>query len=506
MKLHDLIQSLDKSEKRYFKLYASRTNDRDNKRYMLIFNVMLQQAEYNEVSLVEELKKAAHPTTHIQAQQAYLHEMLLEALRLYHADRSGKMTIYRYLEQVEVLYEKNLLTQAISQLKKATKIANSICHHTVLPEIQYWEALLHLNMWKYEDVVRQYQTKHGTLNGLQVEAALEQLYREAECRRQLAASSRTEEAIEHFKLLMGDELLNIPPSQLPFQAQLRYHQIWAMYYYIQRNRLLEYEQNKLLIDLLDSNDSYKQENPNTYIGIYSRYTNLVRTCEPEKYLDTIVQINKFPKTLVHDRSRAEAHVFFITSSNDMLYYMGNREFEAIYNKLPELNKLYKQYQAYTETHFTSTYYYKCAYICIALDKNQEALKYLNLIINNLGEQARPDIYAYALILRVLVHYNLENWTLLPYIASSAHLLLKKRKQFNNSEKLLLKFIRKASFTLNAKQRKEILNELYTELNRIIDQPLERQILNYFEFRIWLQAHIQGSSFSKMITTYTKDLL
>lgn len=54
-KLHQLIQSLSKSEKRYFKLYAQRFSDKEGSLKMVIFDNISKQDSYNEELLYKKL-------------------------------------------------------------------------------------------------------------------------------------------------------------------------------------------------------------------------------------------------------------------------------------------------------------------------------------------------------------------------------------------------------------------------------------------------------------------
>ena len=76
--LFQLIQSLSKSEKRYFKLFATRHFDKDNQ-YLKLFEAIETQLTYQEALLVpifSEGKSAAH----FAVLKKQLYESLLEAL------------------------------------------------------------------------------------------------------------------------------------------------------------------------------------------------------------------------------------------------------------------------------------------------------------------------------------------------------------------------------------------------------------------------------------------
>lgn len=52
LELHELIHSLKPSEKRYFKLEASKHNSDKKNKYLSLFEAVEKQKEYNETELL----------------------------------------------------------------------------------------------------------------------------------------------------------------------------------------------------------------------------------------------------------------------------------------------------------------------------------------------------------------------------------------------------------------------------------------------------------------------
>jgi len=57
--VHELIKSLTKSEKRYFKLISSRHTIGDENNYVILFDAIEKQIEYDEQALFQQFKGAA---------------------------------------------------------------------------------------------------------------------------------------------------------------------------------------------------------------------------------------------------------------------------------------------------------------------------------------------------------------------------------------------------------------------------------------------------------------
>src|SRR5438105_1859767 len=102
--LHRLIRSMNKPEKRYFKIYASRHSSEKNN-YLKLFEVIDRQVQYNEESIVKKF----HRETFIKKlpiAKARLFDTVLRSLDAYHANSSIDAQLKRQLHFAEILYKK----------------------------------------------------------------------------------------------------------------------------------------------------------------------------------------------------------------------------------------------------------------------------------------------------------------------------------------------------------------------------------------------------------------
>ena len=118
--LYELVQSLDKSEKRYFNVYFS-SNKKESK-HLILFKAIEKATEYDENKL-----KASIEDTYIQKHYAetkyYLYQQILKVLKDYRADNSIDNILLDKIQNIEILIQKALFEQAINELNKAKKMA-----------------------------------------------------------------------------------------------------------------------------------------------------------------------------------------------------------------------------------------------------------------------------------------------------------------------------------------------------------------------------------------------
>ena len=121
----------------------------------------------------------------------------------------------------------------------------------------------------------------------------------------------------------------------------------------------------------------------------------------------------------------------------------------------------------------------------------------HLALNDFDEKYRPDIYRFSKIIALVIHYELGNLQILPYLAQSAVLHFKTRNKLFQSESLLLQFFKKAPQAHFSKKKKELLQETLNELRRILEAPKEQYILLYFDFVSWLESQLERKSFATL---------
>ena len=72
-------------------------------------------------------------------------------------------------------------------------------------------------------------------------------------------------------------------------------------------------------------------------------------------------------------------------------------------------------------------YYKIAACYLGAKQPEQAVTYLNCILNESNQALREDILLYTRILGLMAHYDLENYSILEYLLNAA------QRQVNNQE-------------------------------------------------------------------------
>lgn len=121
--LFQLIKSMSKSEKGYFKKFASKHTIGEKNIYVKLFDAMDRLDEYNE----QEIKKkfaGEKFADKLYSTKNYLFNLILKALSSYHAEKFAVLKLNMMMIELNVLFEKGLYKQFKTLLNKAIAMAS----------------------------------------------------------------------------------------------------------------------------------------------------------------------------------------------------------------------------------------------------------------------------------------------------------------------------------------------------------------------------------------------
>ena len=137
--LFDLIKSLTKSEKRFFKLSSSLQSG--DKNYLKIFDTIEKQEIYDEDAIKDAYKNETF-IKHFPSEKNHLYKLILKSLRSYHSDNSASSQLKQEIKNIELLFRKALFKECGKFLKRAKKIAYKNEKFYYLIDLIAWEKML----------------------------------------------------------------------------------------------------------------------------------------------------------------------------------------------------------------------------------------------------------------------------------------------------------------------------------------------------------------------------
>ena len=132
-----LIKSLEKSEKRNFKLYSKRGSKEEGLKVVQLFDALDKMEEYDETVLLKKnprLSKQQLPNL-----KAHLYRQILSSLRLLKNENNIDLQLHEQMDFARILYNKGLYLQSLRVLDKMKELARSSNRYTYWQQVLFFE-------------------------------------------------------------------------------------------------------------------------------------------------------------------------------------------------------------------------------------------------------------------------------------------------------------------------------------------------------------------------------
>ena len=110
--VYELIQSLNKSEKRYFKLYFATATK--TPKHVLLFSILEKETQYEEKKIKQKLTDE-YLKKNFAETKYYLYQQILKVLKDYRTENSVDTILIEKTQNIEILLQKALFEQAINE-------------------------------------------------------------------------------------------------------------------------------------------------------------------------------------------------------------------------------------------------------------------------------------------------------------------------------------------------------------------------------------------------------
>ena len=121
--LFQLINSLEKAEKRHFKLYIKRSSAKEDLKIIRLFDALDKMPEYDEKVLLKKLTGITR--SQVYNLKTHLYKQLLASLRLLKTTDNTDLKLSEHLDNARLLYNKGLKHQSLHILEKAKELAKA---------------------------------------------------------------------------------------------------------------------------------------------------------------------------------------------------------------------------------------------------------------------------------------------------------------------------------------------------------------------------------------------
>jgi len=497
--LFELIKSLSRTEKAYFKKFGKLHVLGDENNYIKLFDAIEKQNNYDEDKLRSKFK-GERMLLHFWSAKKYLYDLILKSMELYH--QNAKSDLMSLSRQAEMLLEKNLFVQAKKIISKGIKLSKQYELDLMLADFLNLERRCAYLM-SYKGVNEQLLNKN--YNGVRMalmrhlnEVSYGHLSNVIFFKLNRRGLIREQGQGRYLEKIIDHSLLKSEDAANTFAAKVNFNTIKYIYHNVKSNFKEAHKYNERLTDLYEANPFQLEKNLLGYITILINSA-LVLTALG-KYDDVDAVIKKIKKIEVKDK----------TIQNFVLLHTGLRKMESLYlsGKMEEAKpivlSIYNQVRN-SEIDFKNnaaheiTYYYTLGSFLFILKHYKESNAILNRIYNNPLADTRTDVQCIVRIILLLIYFEMNKLDLLMNTINSTYRFLSKKQKLFRLENVFISFFKKVLIQDNrGGSLKELFIELKNEVQKIYVDPYESTAERYFSFSLWIDGKIQKRPFAEMI--------
>lgn len=496
-KLLALIYALNPSEVRYFKQFASRTQQQGDKNYIHLFDEIVSLKKNDESSLVQKLQEKGIKTDFLAADKNYLYHQILRSLQAYHAESSVNSRVANYLIQIDILYHKSLYDTAYKLLLKAKKLAQSYYLVEQLLVLLQWERKISGMTLEEDEVLTLFKEIDQQIALLHNLNDFNRLYYRIMLLRKKLFNLRNNDELTKLQEIMQHPLLHSIEQAKSIFAKIRYYEIYANYYYLTHETVAEFNANHSIIQMY--NQDHIEEHTTDYVAHYSRYLRLLATVKPENFKESLAHFKGIPKLVRKISPRLAAQVAILAAGIAINNAIKYHHFEEAVCLLEEEQSILEQHSHYISDEQKTIAYYRFTYICLIEGNYSSAIDHANYIINHFNENVSPEIRFYARLIQLIIHYETNNFQILPYIIRTARESFEKRKTLQYSEKIILNFMIKLAHQYPNFDWRVLLIPLREKLMQSFElNYFNRVVLKYFDIIAWIDSKSANISFKEAL--------
>jgi hypothetical protein len=497
--LFQLIKSLSKSEKRYFKIIAEKKNaDVKGNNYLKLFNAIDKQEVYDEEKIIRQFSKSTF-IKHLPSEKNYLYFNILKSLVLYYEGTSEFIELDDIRHCATILYNKGLYEQCNRMLTKARKLAIST---ELFPE------LLSITKLQLELLPMITPSGEELKNGYAIilsdeKTAFEKLeninqYQRLYSRflyliRTNGELIRHTTELEMFKEVMEHELMKNEEKAICYKSKEMFFFIAATYYFICGDLKKAYDLDLRGLKFLEENFGKL-----TSVAIYSaRVSNHCEVCLRMKKFEECEEIIERLKNIETVSILEKSKNFYRYHDLLLRTRIAKGDFENAISLVKAIEEGVARYAENIHSGRIINMYYYISYAYFGIGDFRTALRWVNKIISDKTD-LRSDLLCFSRLLNLMIHLELNNQMQLEYVFKSTYSYFIKRERLFKLEDCFLKFLKKNLAPLNAREQQLSFSAFKNELLVLLEDPYEKRALEYFDFISWLESKIEKETFLEIV--------
>jgi tetratricopeptide (TPR) repeat protein len=496
--LFQLIKTLEKSEKRNFKLYANRNSSSEELKSVQLFDALDKMEEYDEATLLR--KNKGIKKQQLSNLKAHLYKQILSSLRLID-EKNIDIALHEQMDYARILYNKGLYLQSLKVLDKVKEQARKSNQLTYQQQVLFFEKnieALYITR-SMQDRADQLSRQADEVNeSLVLVSKLSNLSLLLYSWYIKNGHSRNEEEAKAMRNFFNEQFDINPVNCKSFYEKLFLYQCYCWNAFIRQDFLQYYRYTQKWVDLFDEEPQMLEIETAHYIkGMHNLMGAHFNLGNHHKLNDTLKKFETFcHRSIVinNNNNRIQCFVYKTISLFNKHFLEGS--FTEGLEIVPEIETRIQEYEIYLDRHRILVFYYKIACLYFGSGNYEKAIDYLNKIIN-WKVDLRTDLQCYSRLLHLIAHYELGNEDILDHLIKSVYRFMAKMQNLSVVEEEIFKFIRR-SFSVTVRNIRPELEKLLMKLKKVEDSHFETRAFVYLDIISWLESKLESTPVQDVI--------
>ncbi|HTD92190.1 MAG TPA: hypothetical protein VK644_00190 [Chitinophagaceae bacterium] len=497
--LFQLIRSMEKAEKRHFKLYIKRSSAKEDLKIVRLFDALDKQEIYDEKTLLKKLPGTEK--RQLYNLKTHLYREILASLRLLKSADSIDLQLNEQFDYAHILYKKGLFSQSLKILDRAKDTARTHQKFYFLAQVVGLEKrienlhITHSLQSRAEELAAEANTVSRHIDTVARLSNLSLQLFSWFTRHGHARNEKDEAGVKKFM----QENLRIDAHEFGgFYEQLYLFQSYCWYAFIRQDFLQYYRYAQKWVNLFQSQPLMIRVETSHYIkGLHYL---LNAHFDLRNYKQFAIVLKEFEAFAVtsrvqdHDNFRIQAFVYISQAKINQHFMLGT--FKEGLKAVPALEAGLKENAVFLDQHRIMVINYKIATLYFGSGDYSKSIDYLQKIINESGE-LRTDLQCYARLVHLLSHYELKNYDILDSLIKSVFRFMAKMQNLTVVEEEIFRFLRN-SFNMSARQLKPELEKFLHKIKHLEKNRFETRSFAYLDIISWVEAKVYGKSMGEVI--------
>jgi len=497
--LFQLVKTLEKAEKRNFKLFVKRNSAQEDLKIIQLFDALDKMELYDEEQLLKKHKTIRKPQ--LSNLKAHLYKQILASLRVLKDDDNIDIQLHEQMDYARILYNKGLYNQSLKVLSRTKDQARQY------NQITFWlQALFFEKKIESLHITRSLENRAEELarEVNELDDRLVMVGRLSNLALQMygwyiqMGHARDKKDVEAVKAFFENHL---PPGAAGFTGfyeKLYLHQCYAWYGFILQDFLLYYKSCQRWVDIFDKEPFMKKVESQQYIkGMHNLLNAHFMLRNHARFNEALHDFESFYRSReanLNQNNRVQTFVYLYIAKINKHFMDGS--FTQGLRLVPHIEEKLEEHGLLLDRHRVLIFYYKIACLYFGAGQFGRSVDYLNRIIH-WKVDLRTDLQCYARLLHLIAHYELGNVDILDHLVRSVYRFMAKMQNLSVVEKEVFRFLQQ-TFHMDRGQVRKAFRQLRDKLARFEANPLESRSFMYLDFISWLDSKIRGVPVQEII--------